>query len=115
MEWIALFIGQLASGLNARRALLSYRGGILFQEVNSYSNLRNYFELLGTVVGIAGFIVSFFLFPWWVPIVAFVFGFWVVPPFAVSNATFVAMNHISPFFSLVSCGCGAFLIYYYFA
>lgn len=98
MEWIALFISQLASGLNARKALLSYRGRILFQEVNSYSNLRHYFELLGTVVGIAGFIVSLFLFPWWALVIAFLFGFWIVPPFAVNNATFVAIYRVSPLF-----------------
>jgi len=114
MIWIALFVSQLASGLNARKSLLAFRGGIFNQELRSYTILKHVLELLGTIAAIGGFVSSFAIFPWWIPMVAFVIGFWIVPPFAVNNRTFVFIYAISPLLSILSCGCGAFLVYQYF-
>lgn len=114
MIWIVLFVGLTAGGLNARTTLLAYRGGILFEGANRYSIFRNMLELTGTATSIAGFVVSFFLFVWWIPIIAFIAGFWIIPPFVVNHTTFVPFYRASPIISLISCTCAAFVIFEYF-
>ena len=113
MMWAALFIGLIAGGLNARVALLSHRGGWLLEDQNAKPIWQVFVELFGTIVGIVGFVFGFLLFPWWAPVVAFAGGFWIVPTFSVSRATYPTFYRCSTLLSLISFGCAAFLIYSY--
>ena len=85
---IFLFIGMIASGISARVTLLSHRGGWFLEDQARKSPGMVAFDLIGTVAGIAAFIISFLLFSWWWPLVALAVGYWLSAPLLVTRASF---------------------------
>ena len=100
-----------ASGISARLNLLAARGGWLHEENLHKPMAQVIFELLGTVAGLAAFVAAFTFLDWWIPIVAFVIGFWVIPVIAVNKSTFGAIYSIRFLLFLVSFSCSGFIIY----
>ncbi len=112
MIW--LFVGMIASGIGARVALLSHRGGWLLEDQARKSNGLTIFELSGTVAGIAAFVVSFLLFQWWVPLVALALGYWFVAPFVVTRTSYPFFYQTQFVTSLVALVCSCILCATYF-
>jgi hypothetical protein len=69
------------------------------------------FELLGMASGIAAFIAAFTFLGWWVPILAFALGYWIIPVILVNKQTFVAFYSLRFLLVLVSFSCSAFILY----
>jgi hypothetical protein len=110
-----LFVGLIAGGIGARLTLLAHRGGFFFQDEAAKSSSMVFFDLLGTILGLSSFIVSFFLFEWWLPVVAFVLGYWVVPVITVSRSSFAFLYSIRLLFAMMSTGCAAGIWYLFLA
>lgn len=111
---IYLFVGLASSGILARVYLLAHRGGFLLEDASRETLTRIIFEFAGTVFGLIGFVVAFLLFAWWVPILAFVVGYWVVPVFIVKRLTFPLLYNIRFLFTLTSAACSILLISIFF-
>lgn len=110
---IFLFVGLIASGIGARLVLLAHRGGFFLQDEAAKSSGYVVFDLVGTILGLSSFVVSFFLFDWWLPILAFVIGYWVVPGFIINRGSFVFFYPIRVLISLISTGCAGAIWYIY--
>lgn len=108
---IFLFIGLAASGISARLNLLAARGGWLHQENLHKPIAQVIFELLGTVAGLAAFVAAFTFLDWWIPIIAFAIGFWVLPVMVVKESTLGLLYGIRFLLFLVSFSCSGFVIY----
>jgi hypothetical protein len=107
---IYLFVGLASSGILARLTLLAHRGEFFLADESNKPMARVVFELVGMIVGIAGFAVAFLIFDWWIPLLAFVIGYWVIPVFTVNLSTFPLLYNLSFLFTLVSAACSILLI-----
>jgi hypothetical protein len=110
-----LFAGLIASGINARVTLLSNRGGFFVGEQNAKTDSMVMFDLVRQAVGIAAFLASFFFFPWWQPLVAFAFGYWLVAPMVVTQTSFGFFHTTRVITDLVTLICSIILGYYFFS
>ena len=108
---IFLFIGLAASGISARLTLLAARGGWLHQENLHKPMLQVIFELLGTIVGLAAFVAAFTFLDWWIPLIAFAIGFWVLPVVVVKRSNFELLYSTRFLMLLVSFSSSCFVIY----
>jgi len=107
---IYLFIGLASSGILARLTLLAHRGGFFLADEANKSMAKVVFELGGTIAGLAGFVVAFLIFAWWVPLLAFAIGYWAIPVFTVNLSTFPLLYSLRFLFTLVSTACSILLI-----
>ena len=111
---IFLFVGMIASGISARIALLSYRGGWLLEDQVRKSSGVTIFELVGSVAGISAFIISFLLFDWWWPLIAFFVGYWLLAPFVITRASFAFFYQIQLVITLIAFACSLAIFEIYF-
>ncbi len=111
---IFLFVGMIASGIAARVTLLSHRGGWFLEDQAKKTKGMVFFDLLGTVSGIAAFIISFLLFDWWWPLIAFVVGYWLVAPFVVTRSSYAFFYGTQVITALVSLICSLAICAIYF-
>jgi len=111
---IFLFIGMTASGISARVTLLSHRGGWFLEDQARKSSGMVIFDLVGTVSGMAAFIISFFLFDWWWPLIALALGYWFVAPFVVTRNSYAFFYQTQFVAALVALGCSAAICGIYF-
>lgn len=111
---IFLFIGMIASGISARVTLLSHRGGWFLEDQARKSPGMVVFDLIGTVAGIAAFVVSFLLFDWWWPLVALAAGYWFIAPFVVTRTSFAFWYQTQIVTALVALGCSLAICNLYF-
>lgn len=109
-----LFFGMIASGISARVTLLSHRGGWLLEDHARKSPAMIIFDLIGTVSGIAAFIISFLLFDWWLPLVAMAIGYWLVAPFIVTRNSYAFWYQTQFVTALVAMGCSFAICGIYF-
>lgn len=109
-----LFFGMIASGISARVTLLSHRGGWFTEDQAKKSSGMVVFDLLGTVAGITAFVISFFLFDWWWPLIALAIGFWLVAPFVVTRNSFAFFYQTQFVTALVALGCSLAICGIYF-
>jgi hypothetical protein len=111
---IFLFLGMIASGISARVTLLSHRGGWFLEDQARKSLGMTIFDLIGTIAGIAAFIISFFLFDWWWPLVALALGYWLVAPFVVTRNSFPFFYQTQFIMALISLSCSFAICGIYF-
>lgn len=111
---IFLFLGMIVSGISARVTLLSHRGGWFLEDQARKSSARTIVELLGTIAGIAAFIISFFLFDWWWPLAALALGYWVVAAFVVTRNSYAFFYQIQFMMALISLSCSLAICGIYF-
>lgn len=102
-----LFVGMIANGILARVALLSHRGGFLLRQEASKPIMVVVLELAGAAVGIAAFVLSFFLFAWWWPLIALAIGYWFVAPVVVTRESFALFYQTQFLTALIGLGCSA--------
>jgi len=110
---VYLFVGLGCSGILARLHLLMARGGWLHQDNMRKPGAQVLFELAGSLSGIASFILSFFLFSWWIPLAALALGYWIIAPIVVTRDSFVTVYTMSFALALVSLACSVLIIYTY--
>ena len=82
---IFLFGGFILSGIYARVTLLTHRGGDFEREQAEKSNLLFIIYAISLLFGLSAFAVSFLVFDWWWPLIAFTLGYWVVGPILVNK------------------------------
>lgn len=111
---IYLFVGMALSGIGARLVLLAHRGGFFLQHEAQKSFGVVVLEFLGFLAGIAAFIVSFFLFQWWVPPLALAVGYWLIAPFVVTRNTFAAVWQLKGLLTIGAITCSVMLLNRYF-
>ncbi|WP_149587784.1 hypothetical protein [Tabrizicola flagellatus] len=111
---IYLFIGMALSGINARLTLLAHRGGFLLQHEAQKSFGVVLLEFLGFLAGMAAFIVSFFLFSWWIPPLALAIGYWLIAPFLVNRQTFATAWQARGIATIGAITCSVMLLNRYF-
>lgn len=113
---IFLFVGLIASGISARVTLLSHRGGLFLEDQARKSPGMVVFDLIGTVAGIAAFLISFLLFEWWWPLIALALGYWLIGPLVVTRGTFGFFYQIQFLTALAAllCSLAIFGIYFEF-
>ena len=85
---VFLFIGLAASGVLARLNLIAARGGWLHIEGQRKPVVQVLFELFGAIIGLAAFAAAFTFLSWWIPLLAFVIGYRVIPGLLVTINTF---------------------------
>lgn len=111
---IFLLIGLLASGISARVYLLSIRGGFFDRSQGQKSLVRVLLEGTTSLLGAAAFIISFFLYDWWWPLILLALSYWIVAPILVSNERFVFFYNIQLFLALVTLTCSIAIFGIYF-
>jgi hypothetical protein len=111
---IFLFVGMIASGISARVTLLSHRGGWFLEDQVGKSSGMVIFDLVGTVSGIAAFIISFLLFEWWLPLIALALGYWFVAPFVVTRSSYAFFYQCQFVTTLVALACSIAIVDLYF-
>lgn len=111
---IFLFVGMIASGIAARVTLLSHRGGWFLEDQTRKSSGMVVFDLIGTVSGLAAFIISFLLFAWWIPIVALVVGYWLIAPFVVTRSSYAFFYQTQVVTALIAMACSIAICGIYF-
>ena len=111
---VFLFIGMIASGISSRVSLLSHRGGWLLEDQANKSSGMVVFDLIGTVFGIAAFVISFLLFDWWLPLLALAIGYWFVSPFIVTRNSYAFFYQTQFVTTLVSLVCSFAICAIYF-
>ncbi len=111
---VFLFIGMIASGISARVTLLTVRGGWFFEDQTRKPFGMVIFDLIGTVAGIAAFIISFFLFDWWWPLIALALGYWFVAPFVVTRHSYPFFYQTQFVTALIALGCSLAISAIYF-
>ena len=109
-----LFIGMFASGISARVTLLSHRGGWFLEDEAHKSNGLVAFELFGTIAGAGAFVLSFFVFDWWYPLIALTVGYWLVGPIAVSRARYPLFYQAQTITTFVSLICSILILARFF-
>ena len=114
IEMIFLFIGMVASGISSRVTLLSHRGGWFLEDQARKSSGMVIFDLIGTVAGIAAFIISFLLFDWWWPLIALAVGYWFVAPFVVTRSSFAFFYQTQFVTALIALACSLTICGIYF-
>lgn len=114
MGMILLFIGMIASEISARVTLLSHRGGWFLEDQARKSSGMVIFDLIGTVAGIAAFVISFLLFDWWWPLIALAIGYWFVAPFVVTRTSYAFFYQTQIVTALVALGCSIGICAIYF-
>lgn len=105
---------MIASGIGARVTLLSHRGGWFLEDQVRKSSGMVIFDLIGTVSGIAAFIISLLLFDWWWPLIALALGYWFIAPFVVTRSTYAFFYQTQFVASLVALGCSLAILCLYF-
>lgn len=111
---IFLFIGMVASGISARVTLLSHRGGWFLVDQARKTPSMVIFDLIGTISGIAAFVISFLLFQWWIPLVALALGYWVIAPIIVTASSYAFFHQTQILTSLVALTCSSLICAMYF-
>jgi len=105
---------MVASGVSARVTLVGHRGGWFLEDQARKSLGMVIFDLIGTVAGIAAFIISFLLFDWWWPLIALAVGYWLVAPFVVTRSSFAFFYQTQSVTSLVALACSLAICGIYF-
>ena len=111
---IFLFVGMIASGISARVTLLSHRGGWFYEDEAQKPMPMVIFDLIGTVSGLAAFVISFLLFQWWIPLVALAVGYWIIAPFVVTRLSHAFFYQIQTLTALVALICSGLICAMYF-
>ena len=96
-----------------RVTLLAVRGGIFEEGQAVKSTLRVLFDILGTVAGLIGFVISFFLFAWWIPLLCGAVGYWLIAPFLVNANTLGFFYRMQGLLTLASIVCSIMLLNMY--
>ena len=109
-----LILNMLISGLIARVTLLSVRGGIFHSNAQNKPIVRVLVEFLGSVGSLLSFVIAFFLFEWWLPIVSLAIGYMLVAPLLVRPNTFGVFYKLQPVLTLFSIGCSLMILEMYF-
>ena len=111
---IFLFIGFILSGIYARVTLLTQRGGDFEREQAEKSNLVFIVYALSLISGLAAFAVSFLIFDWWWPLIAFTLGYWIAGPILVNNNSYPIFHKLQMIILLGSIGCSMVILNLYF-
>ena len=109
-----LAIGMIISGIMGRVTLLSVRSGTFEGDQAVKPILRVLVDLLGTLAGLSAFVISFFLFAWWIPLLCGAVGYWLTAPFLVNANTFGIYYRMQGVLTLASTGCSVMLLNMYF-
>ena len=111
---IYLILVMLIAGIIGRLTLLTFRGKTFYSNSNRKSIVRVLLELLGAISSLSSFIISFFLFEWWLPLVCLAGSYWIVAPLLVKPNTFKMFYNLQMLLTGVSIGCSLALLEMYF-
>lgn len=110
---IFLFVGMIASALVARVVFLRNRAGWVPQDLERPAGGTGFY-LMESIVNMAALVVSFFLFTWWMPLIALFIGHVMVAPRAVNpdRYAFFYQNQFAIALISLCCSLAIFGIYY---
>lgn len=111
---IYLILVMLIAGIIGRLTLLSFRRKTFYSNPNRKSIVRILLEFLCTISSLSSFIISFFLFEWWLPLVCLASSYWIVAPLLVKPNTFKMFYNLQMLLTGVSIGCSLVLLEMYF-
>lgn len=111
MIWV-LIVGSLTSSILSRSVLLMARNPEVYIEYQTLdlSPLRAAIEKIASMVGIAGFVASFFVLPWWQPIIV-VIATSIAAVFGVEGRNCFVIRNASGFWGAVTIICALILIF----
>ena len=85
------------------------------QRVQCLQNVvRILVEFLGSVGSLLSFVIAFFPFEWWLPIVSLAIGYMLVAPLLVRPNTFGVFYKLQSVLTLISIGCSLMILEMYF-
>jgi len=111
---IYLVLVILYAGIIGRLTLLSVRGKTFNSAVHRKSIVRVLLEFFGTILSLISFIISFFLFEWWLPLVCLASSYWIVAPLLVKPNTLLLFYNLQMLLTGVSIGSSLMLLQMYF-
>ncbi len=111
---IYLILVILIAGIIGRLTLLSVRGKTFNSAAHRKSIVRVLLEFFGTILSLISFIISFFLFEWWLPLVCLASSYWIVAPLLVKPNTLLLFYNLQMLLTGASIGSSAMLLQMYF-
>ena len=111
---IYLILVILIAGIIGRLTLLSVRGKTFNSAAHKKSIVRVLLEFFGTILSLISFIISFFLFEWWLPLVCLASSYWIVAPLLVKPNTLLLFYNLQMLLTGASIGSSAMLLQMYF-